>query len=135
MASSRRGFLGILIIFLLIGGLIGIYFGYGWYVERYYIKLYDGSVVRYLDIPPFTDRLNPASDDLKGECILHVGTSFEQAANFFSGVSKRYGYLAAVSGSTLTIDMRKNYRIIGEFKDNKIFLKWQPVLPEGLKKK
>ena len=52
--NSSKGFMTFVLFFLIVFGLLGIYLGYGWYMQRYYVTLYDGNMTRYLDIPPFS---------------------------------------------------------------------------------
>ncbi len=135
MIAQRRGFLTFVIFFLVVFGIVGLYMGYKWYNQRYYIALYDGNMVRYLDVPPFTERISPSSDELRGECILSVGTSLDQVNHFFKSVADRYGYIFSGDRQTLSLEVRKNYVIKGEFDNGKLKLEWQPVLNEKLKKK
>ncbi len=134
-ARAKGGFLGLVILFLFVGGLIGLYFGYQWYNHRYYIKLYDGSMTRYLDVPPFAERLSTADQELIGECTLAIGTSDEQASQFYNSMSNRLGYLFGAKDKGWTIEVRRNYIVSGEFNSGKLNLKWEPVLPDNLKKK
>lgn len=135
LKTARKGFVGLVILFLLVGGLVGIYFGYEWYNQRNFIKLHDGSMIRLLDIPPFAERVTSADKELIGECVLSIGASEEQASQFFNSMSNRMGYLFAASEQGFTIEVRRNYIVKGEFANNKLNLTWEPVLPSGLKKK
>lgn len=135
MIAGKRGFLTFVIFFLVVFGVVGLYLGYQWYNQRYYIALYDGQMVRHLDVPPFTERLSPATDELRGECLLSVGTSFDQASHFFKSVADRYGYIYSGNEKGLTLEIRKNYQVTGAYADGKLRLTWQPVLNDKLKKK
>ncbi len=135
MFASRRGFLTFVIFFLVVFGIVGLYMGYKWYNQRYYITLYDGDMVRYLDLPPFTERISSGSDELRGVCVLSVGTSLDQVSHFFKSLADRYGYLYSGDNQSLTIEVRKNYMINGTFADGKLRLEWQPVLSDKLQKK
>lgn len=135
MFANRRGFLTFVIFFLVVFGIVGLYMGYKWYNQRYYITLYDGNMVRYLDVPPFTERISSASDELRGVCVLSVGTSLDQVSHFFKSLSDRYGYLYSGDSQTLSIEVRKNYVINGSFADGKLRLEWKPVLNDKLQKK
>jgi hypothetical protein len=132
---KKHGFVGLGVFILLIFGLIGLYYGYEWYSQRYYIRLYDGGMVRYIDIPPFAERKGPAENDLIGECVLSINTSDEQYCQFFKSMSNRYGYLCNISEYALTIEVRKNYIISGEFAKGQLKLTWTPVLGDKLQKK
>ncbi|MEW6713289.1 MAG: hypothetical protein AB1403_25940 [Candidatus Riflebacteria bacterium] len=135
MFANRRGFLTFVIFFLVVFGIVGLYMGYKWYNQRYYITLYDGNMVRYLDVPPFTERISSGSDELRGVCVLSVGTSLDQVSHFFKSLSDRYGYLYSGDNQTLSIEVRKNYVINGSFADGKLRLEWKPVLNDKLQKK
>ena len=135
MKHNKRGFLGIVFIVLLIVGALGLYFGYKWYNERYYVTLYDGNMVRYIDIPPFCERETPASGELTGKCVLNIGTSVDQASGFYKGMCDRYGYIYSTDKDKIKIEVHRNYVINGEFKDGKLHLKWQPKLNKELQKK
>lgn len=123
------------IFFLIVFGIVGLYLGYKWYNQRYYISLYDGNMVRYLDIPPFSERISSSSDELRGECVLSIGTSSDQISHFFKSMCDRYGYIYTGTENGLTMEVRKNYVIEGTFSEGKIKLEWEPVLNDKLKKK
>lgn len=131
---SRKGFLGFLVLILMVCGLIGIYFGYGWYNQRYFIALYDGGMTRYLDVPPFSERKTSSELELIGQCTLSIGTSDDQAVQFFKSMSNRLGYLCVVKDNKMTIEVRRNYTVNGEFGGGVLKLSWTPVLPEKLKR-
>jgi hypothetical protein len=135
LISAKRGFLTFVIFFLIVFGLVGLYLGYNWYNTRYYIALFDDNMTRYLDVPPFCERISPASDELRGECILNVETSESQVKNFYKSMCARYGYVFKEMENGLQMDIRKDYVIKGAFKDNKLTLSWQPSLNEKQKKK
>ncbi|GAB4269472.1 MAG: hypothetical protein Kow0029_05480 [Candidatus Rifleibacteriota bacterium] len=135
MFSVKRGFLTFVVFFLVVFGIVGLYMGYKWYNQRYYIVLYDGNMTRYLDVPPFSERISPASDELRGECVLSIGTSAEQVIHFLKSMSDRYGFLFSGEGDSISIEIRKNYVVKGKFEDGKLKLEWTPVLNEKLKKK
>lgn len=135
MIAKRRGFLTFVIFFLVVFGVVGLYLGYKWYNQRYYIGLYDGEMVRYIDVPPFAERISPSSDELRGECVLSVGTSVDQVNHFLRSMADRYGYIFAGDSSSLTLEVRKNYVIKGVYDSGKLKLEWQPVLNDKLKKK
>lgn len=134
LRHNNRGFLAIVIVFLLILGGVGLYFGYKWHTQRNFINLYDGSMTRQLDMPPFAERVTDAERELIGECVISIGTSHEQTSDFYKSICDRYGYLFTSTDKGLTIEVRKNYSIAGEYKGDKLSLSWTPVLPEKLKK-
>jgi len=133
--QARKGFLGIIVLILFVGGIIGLYFGYNWFNQRYYIALYDGQMTRYLDIPPFAERKTHADLELIGECTLSIGTSEKQARDFLNSMSDRLGYMCNDKDGKMIIEVRRNYIITGEFGGGLLKLNWTPVLPETLKKK
>ena len=135
MRRNNRGFLAVVFILLLIVGGIGIYYGYQWHSQRNYIVLYDGSMTRNIDTPPFAERLSSSDRELIGECVLAIGTSLEQTSDFYKSMSDRYGYLFNVTEGGLTMEVRKNYKVTGTFAEGKLTLTWTPVLNEKLKKK
>lgn len=135
MLANKRGILTFVVFFLIVFGLVGLFMGYKWYNQHYYVALYDGNMVRYIDIPPFSERISSASDELRGECILSVGTSSEQINHFFKSMCDRYGYLFYSKDEGIVIEIRKNYIIKGTFGDNKLKLVWTPQLSDKLKKK
>ncbi len=132
---NNRGFVGIVILILLVLGLIGIYFGYSWYQEKNFISLYDGDMTRKLDIPPFAERKFSAINDLKGEVTLKVSTSPDQIGMFFKSSCDNYGYTYEGDSEKIQISIRAGYVISGEFKDNLLVLKWNPVLDSKNKKR
>lgn len=135
MITRKRGFLTFVVFFLIVFGIVGLFMGYKWYNQRYYIALHDGSMVRYLDVPPFTEKLSSANDELRGECILSVGTSTDQVNHFFKSMCQRYGYIFSSKDGVIKVEIRKNYAISGTFSDGKLKLEWKPVLSAKLKKK
>ncbi len=135
MQRSNRGFLGFVVFFLIIFGLVGIYFGYQWYNQRNYIVLYDGEMTRRIDTPPFADRQTSSDRELIGECVLSIGTSLDQTRDFYKTMSDRYGYLFVLTESGMTMEIRKNYVVVGKFNGGQLTLNWNPVLTEKLKKK
>jgi hypothetical protein len=135
MINRARGFIGTILIILLIVGALGLYFGYNWYNERYYVTLYDGDMVRYMDIPPFCERETPASGELTGKCVLNIGTSVDQASGFYKSMCNRYGYIYSTDNDKIKIEVHRNYIINGEFKGGKLYLNWQPKLNKELQKK
>ena len=135
MQRSNRGFLGFVIFFLIIFGLVGIYFGYQWYNQRNYINLYDGDMTRRIDTPPFAERLTSSDRELLGECVLSIGTSLDQTSDFYKGMSDRYGYMFALTETGLSMEIRKNYSVVGTFAGGKLTLNWNPILNAKMKKK
>jgi hypothetical protein len=133
--NDNRGFLTFVVFFLIVFGLIGLYMGHKWYKHRYYITLYDDTMVRYLDVPPFGERVSPSTDEFRGECILSVGTSAEQVKDFYKTFCDRNGYIFKGTDYGLQIEIRKNYEIKGTFKDSKLVLEWDPVLNDKQKAK
>lgn len=137
---ERRGFFGAILIALMVAGLAGIYFGYHWYQERFYLRFYDGEMVRYMDLPPYSDRLSPARDELRGYCQIRIGTTHEQANQFLHNVCDRYGYVFSASQEAgrggFLIQVRRDYPIEGRYSaDNLLTLTWQPVLTGSNKAK
>ncbi|NCB38943.1 MAG: hypothetical protein EOM80_09245 [Erysipelotrichia bacterium] len=132
---ANWGFLTFVVFFLIIFGIVGLYLGYKWYNQKYYIALYDGNMTRYLDIPPFAERLTPSNRELLGECSIAIGTSSDQTNHFFKGTCDRYGYIYSLKENFFTIELRKNYVIKGEFADGKMKLTWTPSLNDKMKKR
>lgn len=131
---ARKGFLAVIILILIVGGLIGLYFGFNWYNQRYYIALYDGSMTRYIDVPPFAERKTSAEFELIGHCVLGVGTSEQQALSFYKSMCNRLGFMFSEKEGSFTIEVRRNYTVRGEYGAGQIKLSWTPVLPEKLKR-
>lgn len=132
---ANWGFLTFVVFFLIVFGIVGLYLGYQWYNQRYYITLYDGNMTRYIDMPPFAERISSANRELIGECIISIGTSSEQASHFFKSMCDRYGYLFVLKENGLTMEIRKNYAIEGDYTEGKLKLTWKPVLSEKMKKR
>ena len=126
--TYRSGSL-VILWFVLIAGAAGIYFGYHFFSERFYISLYDGDMVRYLDIPPYSIRLSSADDELRGYCKLEIKTSQEQVASFLGGLCSKKGFHFKWLGTNeFVIIVRPNYEIRGVFKDTTLEMTWTPVL-------
>ncbi|PKL40320.1 MAG: hypothetical protein CVV41_19860 [Candidatus Riflebacteria bacterium HGW-Riflebacteria-1] len=133
--DRRAGLAGLVLVIFIIIGLVGIYFGNQWFSQKYYIRLFDGDVIRYLDIPPYAERLTSADQELLGVCDINVATSKDQVNNFFNSTCNRYGYLCKTVDGGIVIELRRNYTIKGEYNSNTLQLRWTPVLPEKLKAK
>ena len=132
--SCSRGSVAVLIILIVvILGLIGVYFGNQWFNQKYYIKLYDGENIRYIDIPPYAERETSADYELVGVCDLNVGTSKDQANDFLKSTCNRYGYLCNVGENDIRIEIRRHYYIEGKYEGNYLKLRWTPSLPDKLK--
>ncbi len=132
--QKRRGFLALIVVILTVAGSIGLYYGYKWHNQRNYIKLYDAGIIRYLDMPPFGERLTDADRELIGNCRIAVGTSRDQTSLFFKSISDRYGFIFTPTEKGFTMEVRKNYRVVGEYSDEKLILDWDPVLNSKQKK-
>jgi hypothetical protein len=134
--KKTKGFIAYILLLFLIAGAVGLYYGYFWYQEKYYINLFDGAKVRRLEVPPFAERKSPASLELKGECKLKVGTSFAQAKQFYKEVCRKKGFAFDEMGSSeISIGIKRNYVIKGVHENNDLILKWNPVLTSGQQKK
>lgn len=133
--NKNKGFVGYIILFLIIFGLLGIYLSRSWYIEKYYITLYDDKITRYLDIPPFAERISPASDELRGRCKISIGSSASQAFGFLKSVCDKSGYVFRNEKDSVEIEIRKNYIIKCSLVDEKLVLTWTPVLTGKLKQK
>lgn len=133
--NRPRGFMTFVLFFLIVFGLLGVYLGYGWYMQRYYITLYDGNMTRYLDIPPFSERITSANDELRGECVLSIGASSNQAIEFLGAVSSKYGFIFIKNEKGAEIEIHKNYVVKCTIDKNMLKMNWKPKLSEKLKKK
>ncbi|EKD84331.1 MAG: hypothetical protein ACD_39C00101G0003 [uncultured bacterium] len=131
--DKRAGLAGLVLLVFVTVCLVGIYFGNQWFNQKYYIRLFDGDVVRYLDMPPYAERLSSADLEMIGVCDLNIGTSKDQISNFFKSMCNRYGYLCTTSEDGIQMEIRRNYSIKGEYETNRLKLRWTPVLPEKLK--
>ena len=132
-SCSRTGMAGLVLLLVVIIGLVGVYFGNQWFNQKYYIRLYDGSNMRYLDMPPFAERSTSAEYELAGICDINVGTSKDQVNNFLKSMCNRYGYLCTVNEDDIKIEIRRHYYVEGKHEGNLLKLRWTPVLPDNLK--
>lgn len=130
---NRSGLAGFVLLFVVILGLIGVYYGNQYFNQKYYIRLFDGEAIRYLDMPPYAERLTSADHEMIGVCDVNIGTSPDQVTNFLKSTCNRYGYLCTAGEGTVQIEVRRNYVLKGTYEANKLKLRWTPVLPEKLK--
>ncbi|MBU1108186.1 MAG: hypothetical protein KKB51_16055 [Candidatus Riflebacteria bacterium] len=130
---GRSGQAGLILLFVVIAGLVGVYFGNQYFSQKNYIRLFDGEAIRYLDIPPYAQRLTSADQELIGVCDISIGTSPDQATNFLKTTCNSYGYLCTAGEESVQIEIRRNYLLKGIYEGNKLKLRWTPVLPEKLK--
>ena len=107
------GIVAILLLILVVGGVAGMYYAYQQHLPNYYLILYDGKFVRYLDVPPFSKRLGPASDDKKGECMLEINITSEQSNAFLVEYCKKKGFVFKSDEKGFTIDVAPDYVIKG----------------------
>ncbi|MBF0546101.1 MAG: hypothetical protein HQM08_16775 [Candidatus Riflebacteria bacterium] len=133
MNSMRKQGSVIILFFIFIFGIVGIYLGYNWYEEKYFINLYDGNMVRYLEIPPFAVRVSPKEDEVLGKCILDIKVSSEQAMTFLASKCESKGFAFKPKKEGFEILIKQNYVIKGNFSGNQLSLSWIPGLPENLK--
>jgi len=117
-----------LLVFVLGIGVLGIYFGYGVYLEKYYVTLYDGPMTRYLEIPPFAQRLSPAGEEMQGRCELKLGVGADHCNTFLDLMCKKKGFLFQGSPNGFVITIGKSYKLQGAYKDLHLILTWDPVL-------
>lgn len=132
---TNWGFLTFVVFFLIVFGIAGLYLGYQWYNQRYYIALYDGNMTRYLDMPPFAERVTSSNLELTGECVISIGVSSDQASSFFKSMCDRYGYMFSSKENGLIMEIRKNYAINGDYSEGKLKLTWKPLLNDKMKKR
>ncbi len=132
-SGSRAGLAGLVLLFVVILGLVGVYFGNQWFNQKYYIRLFDGENIRYVDMPPYGERVTSAELELVGTCDINVGTSKDQVNNFLKSMCNSYGYLCTVGENEIRIEIRRHYFIDGKYEGNLLKLRWTPVLPEKLK--
>ena len=132
-SGSRTGLAGLVLLIVVIIGLIGVYFGNQWFNQKYYIRLFDGDNIRYLDMPPYAERATAAEFELTGVCDINVGTSKDQVNNFLKSMCNRYGYLCTVNEDDIRIEIRRHYSVEGKHEGNLLKLRWAPVLPDKLK--
>lgn len=123
-----------LLVLFLVGGT-AIWYGYQRYEERYYINLFDGAMVRYIDIPPFGVRQTPASDELRGYAEMVLEAAPEQACNFFGVISQRRGFTFRRNEEKIEIEVRPGYIVKGIIQEDRLSLRWNPVLDESRKKR
>ncbi|NLI78482.1 MAG: hypothetical protein GX442_18835 [Candidatus Riflebacteria bacterium] len=133
--QPRKGFGTILFLLLLAGVVVAIVYGYNRYNEKYYIALYDGEMVRYIDIPPFTRRVDPPVDDLKGKALLDIEVSPDQVNTFFGTMSSRRGFVFRTKEGQCEFEVSGGYVVKGTFKQNQLSLQWTPILTESLQQK
>jgi hypothetical protein len=137
MQANRRGLGTILFLLVLAALLAGLLYGYGIFCEKYYVALYDAEMVRYIDVPPYARRLDPAVNDLKGQCLLEIGTSQDQVNTFFGAMAKRRGFIfrAKDAEGEIEFEVTPHYLVKGTYKGNQLALRWNPVLSEALRQK
>jgi len=131
--ERKGGVTGLVIFIVVVLGLVGVYFGNRWFNEKYYIRLFDGENIRYLDVPPYGERITDAELELIGVCDLNIGTSKEQSNDFLENACNRYGFLWVAEEDSIRIELRRNYLIKGDYQGNQLKLRWTPILPEKLK--
>lgn len=131
--SKKSGLAGIVILLVFIVGLFGVYYGNQWFTQKYYIRIFDDNLVRYIDMPPYADRLSSSEYELIGVCDISIGTTPDQVNNFLKSMCNRYGYLCTTGENTVQIDIRRNYSINGTYEEGKLKLRWLPILPDKLK--
>lgn len=133
----KRGFGTILFVLVLAALVAGLIYGYGFYCEKYYIALYDGEMVRYIDVPPYAKRLDLPANDLKGQCMLEIGTSQDQANTFFGAMAKRRGFVFRTKDKVgeIEFEVSPRYLVKGVFKGNRLALRWTPILTEALQQR
>lgn len=132
--TSRRG-QGLFLFLLLVVGAAGIWYGYQRYEERYYINLFDDEMVRYIDVPPFGVRLSPAVDELRGYVDMKLEAAPEQACNFFGAISARRGFTFRRNDDKIEIEVRPGYVVKGTIQEERLILRWNPVLDASQKRK
>lgn len=137
--NKTQGFaLIVFLIFICILGL-GIYFGYGMYINRYYVTFYDSPKNKYLEVPPFAERTTSPKLELLGECNIRFATIDEQVSSFFSAMASKNGFIFDQKGtehnSDFEIFIKKDYIIKGQFEGNLLKLTWKPVLIPRLQDK
>lgn len=139
MKKNKHGSIWVLLLVLFVIGSIAIYWGYNKYIQTLYIGFYDGNKIRYLDVPPFAERITPASLEVLGECDIRFSTIDEQVLQFFKATATKYGYFFSradtKSDSSFEITVRGDYVIKGTFDKNILQLRWNPVLPPDMQKK
>ena len=98
MKKNKHGSIWVLLLVLFVIGGIAIYWGYNKYMQTLYIGFYDGNKIRYLDVPPFAERITPASLEVLGECDIRFSTIDEQVLQFFKATATKYGYFFSQIG-------------------------------------
>lgn len=135
MLRKNSGLAGGIIFVLFVFGLIALFWGYGLYIERFYIKLYDVDSTRYLDIPPYSTRLTSSDKELVGHCLIRLSLTQEQANDFLSGVCRRYGYNMQVRENSISIVVMSDYVVEGVYDGDYLTFSWEPRLTDALKEK
>lgn len=134
--SQRLGSLVIFFIFFIILAII-IYIGYEYYIEKYYIKLYDNDMIKYLDIPPYSKRITPSYYELLGECKVKTFLTLDEIKYFYSStlVKKGYSIKHSEQDYAFEIVVGKDYTVKCKYngKDDLTFL-WTPRLNSNLSK-
>ena len=133
----RKGQVGIFFLFLIILGVIGLYFGHQQYMEKYFISFYDGNITRYLEIPPYTQRVSPGYYELFGRCSFRFATAIDQFTMAFeSSCRKRGFFLRAMKEKNCSeLEITPTYKIQCRFSENMLEMSWNPILSEKLQKK
>ena len=133
----RKGQVGAIFLFLIILGVIGLYYGHQQYMEKYYISFYDGSITRYLEIPPFTQRISPGYYELFGRCSLRFATAIDQFTMAFESSCRKRGFFlkALKEKDSFEVEIAPKYKIHCQFSENVMEMSWNPTLTESLQKK
>lgn len=139
LINNKRG-AGVLIFFVFLAFLgLGMYFAYGMYINKYYVTFYDYPKNKYLDVPPFAERITSPKLELLGECDIRFNTIDEQISSFFLATSSKHGFSFekkdSENGGPFEIVVKKDYVIYGGFEGNILKLRWTPVLTPSLQVK
>jgi len=132
---KSKGQIGVFVLILLIAGALGVYFGYDFYLEKYYLTLYDAEMVRYLELPSFSSRETSADLELVGQCILKCSVVMEQVFFVLESTCRKRGYFFRQEKESIEIEITPKYKIKGKFLDSKLYLQWKPEIPLKLQKK
>lgn len=131
----RYGQVGIFLLVLLVFGAIGLYVGYGLYLENNFIVMCDGEMTHYFDMPAFTKRTSPLPNELLGQCFLKTSLVADQVNFQISNICSKKGYLYKATGDAFEIQLSPKYKVYGFLQDGVISLAWKPNLTEKLKRK
>jgi hypothetical protein len=127
---QKKGSLGCFVAFILAAGLLAVFFGYDFYVEKYFITFHDVPMTRYLEVPGFATRVSPPSHELFGVCTFSTALLPEQAEMVLSSSCSKRGYQFKSREKGFEIEVTPTYKVLGKYHEQYLTMIWDPVLSE-----